>query len=164
MSVGDHSVSKTLRLRLHEKGGKPHEVPSHPNLEVHLNGWTRATGTGAEKKKLLFLSVHKGDDLTGNAMSRFAIFQLIKRRSDGAGLPYSHLLPHVSSHRHYDVLLNGGALERSQTIANHENRSERPSSMIAVEKNYRSKWWKRSKSEVSETESVALKARAANGQ
>ena len=70
-------------------GYKPHEVPSHPSLEVHLNGWIRATETGAEKKKALFLSVHKGDDLTGNAMSRFEIFQMIKRRSDGPGLPYS---------------------------------------------------------------------------
>jgi integrase len=33
--------------------------------------------------------VHKGDNLTGNAISRFDIFQMIKRRAKEAGLPYS---------------------------------------------------------------------------
>ena len=51
-------------------------MPCHPSLEVHLDDWIKATGIVAEKKKPLFRSVHKGDKLTGNAMSRVDIFQM----------------------------------------------------------------------------------------
>ena len=38
MRVGDYFPHrKRWWLRLHEKGGKRHEVPCHPSLEVHLN-------------------------------------------------------------------------------------------------------------------------------
>jgi integrase/recombinase XerD len=93
-------------LRLHEKGGRRHEVPCHPSLEVHLDDWIKATGIVAEKTKPLFRCVHKGDNLTCKAMSRFDIVQRIKRRAKEAGLPYS-----TCCH----------TLEYAQTIANHES-------------------------------------------
>jgi len=38
MRVGDYfQHRKGLWLRLHEKGGKRHEVPCHPSLEGYLN-------------------------------------------------------------------------------------------------------------------------------
>ena len=76
MRVGHYfQHRKRWWLRLHEKGGKRYEVPCHPSLEVHLNDWIEATGIAGEKQKPLFRCVHKGDNLTGNAMIRFDIFQ-----------------------------------------------------------------------------------------
>jgi site-specific recombinase XerD len=40
---------KRLWLRLHEKGGKRHEVPCHPSLEEFLNVWVAAAGIGRDK-------------------------------------------------------------------------------------------------------------------
>jgi hypothetical protein len=45
----------------------------------------------------------QGDKLTGNAMSRFDIFQMIKRRAKEAGTALLHLLPHIQSHWYHDV-------------------------------------------------------------
>jgi integrase/recombinase XerD len=45
MRVGDFfQHRKRLWLRLHEKGGKPHEVPCHPSLESYLNAYIRGAG------------------------------------------------------------------------------------------------------------------------
>ncbi len=42
MRVGDYfQHRKRLWLRLHEKGGKRHEVPCHPSLEGYLDSYTR---------------------------------------------------------------------------------------------------------------------------
>jgi integrase len=90
MRVGDYfDHRKRLWLRLHEKGGKRHEVPCHPNLEEYLNAWIAAAGIGRDKKGPLFRSMGKGDRLGDKAMSRFDVFQMIKRRAKEAGLPYS---------------------------------------------------------------------------
>ena len=37
----------------------------------------------------LFRSMHKGDQLTDNAMGRFNVLHMIKRRAQAATLPYS---------------------------------------------------------------------------
>src|ERR1700687_6108020 len=49
---------KRLWLRLHEKGGKRHEVPCHPELERYLAAWIKAAGT-RDKKGSLFWSLGK---------------------------------------------------------------------------------------------------------
>jgi hypothetical protein len=53
---------KQLWLRLHEKGGKRHEVPCHPELEAYLTVWTKAAGIGRDKKEPLFRSIGKASD------------------------------------------------------------------------------------------------------
>jgi integrase/recombinase XerD len=122
LRVGDYFQHRERWwLRLHEKGGKRHEVPCHPSLEVHLDDWIKATGIAPEKKKPLFRCVHKGDNLTPNAMSRFDIFQMIKRRAKEAGLPYSTCCHTFRATGITTYLLNGGTLEHAQTIANHES-------------------------------------------
>jgi len=56
-------------LRLHEKGGKRHEVPCHHSLDEYLEAWIAAAGIGDDKKGPLFRSFKKGDKLTGNLLS-----------------------------------------------------------------------------------------------
>jgi integrase/recombinase XerC len=55
---------KQLWLRLHEKDGKRHEVPCHPELEAYLAVWTKAAGIGRDKKVPLFRSIGKGERLS----------------------------------------------------------------------------------------------------
>ena len=75
-------------LRLHEKGGKRHEVPCHYALDQDLDAWIRAAGIGEDKKGPLFRSIRKGNKLTSNAMTRSDVLYMIKRRARDAALPY----------------------------------------------------------------------------
>lgn len=89
MTVGDlFQHRKQVWLRLHEKGGKRHEVPCHPELELYLTAWTPAAGLG-EKKSPVFRRVFKGERLGEKVMSRFDVLHMIKRRAQAAALPYS---------------------------------------------------------------------------
>ncbi len=122
MRVGDYfQHRKRLWLRLHEKGGKRHEVPCHPSLEEFLNIWVAAAGIGRDKKGPLFRSMGKGDRLGDKAMSRFDVLHMIKRRARAAGLPYSTCCHTFRATGITTYLENGGTLEHAQTIANHES-------------------------------------------
>src|SRR6266481_2921027 len=122
MRVGDYfQHRKRLWLRLHEKGGKRHEVPCHPSLEEFLNVWVAAAGIGRDKKGPLFRSMSKGDKLTDNPMPRFDVLHMIKRRAQAAGLPYSTCCHTFRATGITTYLENGGTLEHAQTIANHES-------------------------------------------
>src|SRR6266849_1352570 len=122
MKAGDYfQHRKRLWLRLHEKGGKRHEVPCHPSLEEFLNVWVAAAGIGRDKKGPLFRSMGKGDRLGDKAMSRFDVLHMIKRRARAAGLPYSTCCHTFRATGITTYLENGGTLEHAQTIANHES-------------------------------------------
>jgi integrase/recombinase XerD len=122
MKVGDvFEHRKRCWLRLHEKGGKRHEVPCHPQLEEYLKLWITAACVGRDKKAALFRSVGKGDRLGEKAMSRFDVSHMIKRRARAAALPYSTCCHTFRATGITAYLENGGTLEHAQTIANHES-------------------------------------------
>ena len=51
MRVGDFfQHRKRLWLRLHEKGGKRHEVPCHPTLEGYLDAYIKAADIAGDKR------------------------------------------------------------------------------------------------------------------
>jgi integrase len=51
MKVEDYyTEGRRAWFRLHEKGGKRHEVPAHHNAEDYLDAYIVAAGIGAEKK------------------------------------------------------------------------------------------------------------------
>ena len=55
MRVQDYyPAGKRWWVRLHEKGGKHHEMPAHHKLEQFLDEYVRAAGIGEEKKGWLF--------------------------------------------------------------------------------------------------------------
>ncbi len=74
-------------LRLHEKGGKRHEVPCHHALDEDLDAWIRSPGIGEDKKGPLFRSIRKGNKLTSNAMTRSDALYTTRRRARDAALP-----------------------------------------------------------------------------
>ena len=98
-------------LRLHEKGGKRHEVPCHHSLDEYLDAWIAAAGIGSDKKGPLFRSFTKGDSLTGNSMIRSDLLYMIKRRANGAALPYSTCCHTFRATGITAYLQNGGTLD-----------------------------------------------------
>jgi site-specific recombinase XerD len=122
MRVGDYfQHRKRLWLRLHEKGGKRHEVPCHPSLEGDLDAWLNVAGIAGDKQGRLFRNIHKGGKLTNNSMGRFDVLHMIKRRAKAAALPYSTCCHTFRATGITTYLQNGGTLEHAQTIANHES-------------------------------------------
>jgi integrase/recombinase XerD len=105
-------------LRLHEKGGKRHEVPCHHSLDEYLDAWIAAAGIGGDKKGPLFRTFKRGDKLTNNSMIRSDVLYMIKRRAKGAGLPYSTYCHTFRATGITAYLQNGGTLEHAQHASN----------------------------------------------
>jgi integrase/recombinase XerD len=101
-------------LRLHEKGGKPHEVPCHHLLDEYLDAWIRAGGIGDDKKGPLFPSIARATKITGNPMTRSDVLYTIKRRERDAALPYSVCCHSFRATGITAYLQNGGTLEHAQ--------------------------------------------------
>lgn len=122
MKVEDfYAEGKRWWLRLHEKGGKRHEVPAHHNADEYLDAYLKASGTSTDKKAPLFRSVDRSGRLTDRGLTRNDALRMIKRRVRVAGLSSK-----VSCHSFRATgitayLENGGTIENAQTIAAHES-------------------------------------------
>jgi integrase len=122
MNVEDYyPQGRRMWFRLHEKGGKRHEVPAHHNAEEYLDVYLEAAGITGEKKSPLFRTVSRRRELTQNRMHRIDVLRMIKRRGRRAGLP-----EHISCHTFRATgitayLDNNGSLEHAQRIAAHES-------------------------------------------
>jgi integrase/recombinase XerD len=122
MRVDDYfEHGKRAWLRLHEKGGKRHEVPCHHNLTEYLDAWIEPAKIGDDKKGPLFRAIRKGNRLTENPMAREDVLAMIKRRAAGAALPYSTCCHTFRATGITTYLQNGGTLEHAQQIAAHES-------------------------------------------
>jgi integrase len=139
LRVGDYFESeKRGWLRLHEKGGKRHEVPCHHSLAKYLDSWIAAAGIGSDKKGWLFRSIRKGNNLTINRMDTNDVLRMIKRRAKAASLPYSTCCHTFRATGITTYLKNGGTLEHAQQIAAHESPRttklyDRTSDQVSVE-------------------------------
>jgi site-specific recombinase XerD len=122
MRVEDYYENgKRSWIRLHEKGGKRHEVPAHHNAEAYLDAYLAAVGIRGEKKSSLFRSVDKQKQITANAMTRTDVLRMVKRRAQGAGLPSSTCCHTFRATGITAYLENGGTIENAQAIAAHES-------------------------------------------
>jgi site-specific recombinase XerD len=122
MRVEDYYQNgKRWWFRLHEKGGKLHDVPAHHNAEAYMDAYLDAAGIRDEKKGPLFRSVDKRRMLTLKPIARRDVLKMIKRRVLAAGLPYSTSCHTFRATGITEYLKNGGTLEKAQTIANHES-------------------------------------------
>jgi integrase len=110
-------------IRLHEKGGKFHEVPAHHNAIQYLDLYIATAGIGEEKKGPLFRSgVGKTRMLSATAMSRMDILRMVKRRALTAGIGAERICCHTFRATGITAYLkNGGTLEHAQAIAAHES-------------------------------------------
>ena len=106
-------------LRLHEKGGKRHDVPAHHRAEEALEAYLAAAGGIEDVKAPLFQSVDRAGRLSGRPLGRRAVLAMIKRRASAAGLPASTCCHTFRATGITAYLSNGGTLEHAQRIAGH---------------------------------------------
>jgi site-specific recombinase XerD len=122
MRVEDYYENgKRSWIRLHEKGGKRHELPAHHNAEAYLDAYLAGVGIRDEKKSPLFRSVDKQRKITANPMTRTDVLRMVKRRALGAGLPSSTCCHTFRATGITAYLENGGTIENAQAIAAHES-------------------------------------------
>ena len=106
-------------LRLHEKGGKRHDVPAHHRAAAALDDYVEAAGLEEPKAALFQTLDPAGRRLTGRALDRRLVLAMIKRRASAAGLPPSTCCHTFRATGITAYLSNGGTLERAQQIAGH---------------------------------------------
>ena len=119
MRRGDYfSQGRRGWLRLHEKGGKRHDVPAHHLAEGYLDAYLDA-GAVHDVTAPLFQSVDRARQLTGRSLARREVLALIKRRAAAADLPPGTCCHTFRATGITAYLSNGGTLERAQQIAAH---------------------------------------------
>ncbi len=122
MDVGDYfQKGRRKWLRLHEKGGKYHEMPAHHNIEDYVSDYLDEAGITNEKKKPLFRTLNRKRQLSETRINRIDVFQMIRRRARQAGLP-ENICCHTFRGTGITVYLqNGGSLEVAQQMAAHSS-------------------------------------------
>ena len=123
MRVEDYYQNgKRWWLRLHEKGGKFHEMPAHHNAESYLDAYLEVVGIAAEGKTPLFRSAAgRAGTLTERPLNRRNALHMVKRRAVAADLSgrtcnHSFRATGITAY-----LENGGTIEKAQQIAAHES-------------------------------------------
>ena len=123
MNVGDYyPQGKRWWVRLHEKGGKQHEMPAHHLLETYMDEYLAETGIADDKVSPLFrTAAGKTSTLTDRRMTRTDALRMIWRRAAAAGIA-TELGCHSFRATGITVYLqNGGLLEHAQQMAAHES-------------------------------------------
>jgi site-specific recombinase XerD len=124
MNVDDYyPQGKRWWVRLHEKGGKQHEMPAHHLLEHYLDAYVTAAGLAAEKNAPLFRTLGRRGrkQLTGERMTRQDAWRMIVRRARNAGLLTRLGCQSFRATGITVYLLNGGLLEYAQQMAAHQS-------------------------------------------
>ncbi len=109
-------------VRLHEKGGKRHEMPCHHNLERYLQAYIEGAGLAGEDKAYLFRTARgRTGRLSSEPMSQSDAYRMITRRARAAGI-----WTRIGNHSFRatgitEYLKNGGKLEIAQAMAAHES-------------------------------------------
>jgi site-specific recombinase XerD len=123
MKVGDYyPQGKRWWLRLHEKGGKIHDMPAHHKLEEYLDKYIEAAGLENQKNTPLFRSaVGRTKTLSVKKMTRFAALKMVQRRAKQVGLETAVCCHSFRATGITNYLEHGGTLEKAQVMAAHES-------------------------------------------
>ncbi|MGK7906915.1 MAG: tyrosine-type recombinase/integrase [Synechococcus sp.] len=123
LKVGDYfPKGKRYWLKLHEKGGKYHEVPCHHTVEQFLDIYIGEGGLGDEKETPLFrTSPARTRKLTDRGLQRQEAWAMIKRRALAAGVNTETCNHTFRASGITNFLRNGGSRDNAQKIAAHED-------------------------------------------
>jgi integrase/recombinase XerD len=122
MKVEDYYVEgRKAWFRLHEKGGKRHEVPAHHNAADYVDAYIAAAGIAAEKNSSPFRSIDRHRTLTSRPIDARNALDMIKRRAKAIGLPETICCHTFRATSITAYLEEGGTIEHAQRIANHES-------------------------------------------
>lgn len=121
MKVEDvFTQNRRLWVRLHEKGGKHHAMPTHHNLEQALVAYFEGNGSENRPKDPLFRTIGRGTgQLTRTSLPQANAHAMIRRRALAAGIKtrignHSFRATGITAY-----LKNGGTLEKAAAMANH---------------------------------------------
>lgn len=123
MRVEDYyPEGKRWWLRLHEKGGKRHEMPAHHKLEAYLDEYISAAGLrDAAKSPLFRTAIGRTGELSTEQMHRVDAYRMIRRRATTAGVRAKigcHTFRATGITAYLD---GGGTLENAQVMAAHDS-------------------------------------------
>jgi integrase/recombinase XerD len=109
-------------VRLHEKGGKEHEMPTHHNLDRYLEEYIAAADIAEDRKGPLFrTSKGRGGELADRPMLQSDVWRMIRRRAAQAGIETEIGCHTFRATGITAYLKNGGKLEIAQQMAAHES-------------------------------------------
>lgn len=123
MSVDDYyQLGKRSWIRLHEKGGKFHEVPAHHKAQEFLDSYIAKADIEEDASSPLFRSAAgRSGLLTMLPMTRRDALRMVKRRIAAAGLSKRTCCHSFRATGITAYLENGGTIEKAQAIAGHES-------------------------------------------
>ena len=109
-------------VRLHEKGGKEHEMPTHHNLDRYLEEYIAAAGIGEDRKGSLFRTTRgRSGELTANPLLQSDIWRMIRRRAITAGIKTEIGCHTFRATGITPYLKNGVRLEMARQMPAHES-------------------------------------------
>jgi len=122
MNVADYfPKGKRWYFRLHEKGGKYHEMPAHHKAEEYLDAYISAAQITNMGKTPLFRTLDRSREITNNRITQPDVFRMIRRRAKHAGIEGS-IGCHTFRGTGITIYLeNGGSLEMAQQMAAHSS-------------------------------------------
>jgi site-specific recombinase XerD len=123
MDVGDYyPQGKRWWFRLHEKGGKHHEMPAHHKAEEFIDAYLDAADFWEKKHEPIFrAAIGKTKKLGPKRMSRHAALKMIQRRAKNAGILTPICCHSFRATGITNYLEHGGTLEKAQAMAAHES-------------------------------------------
>jgi site-specific recombinase XerD len=123
MDVKDYYINGTRRwIRLHEKGGKEHEMPAHHKLEEYMGAYLTGAAIGEAKDTPLFRTTRgRSKKLTGNRLHRTNAWQMVRRRARHAGIDIPIGCHTFRATGITNFIQNGGELKEAQKMAAHES-------------------------------------------
>jgi hypothetical protein len=140
MQVEDvFTQNRRLWVRLRDKGGKPHAMPCHHNLETYLTAYTHGAGLAEDPKTPLFRTIGRGTALlTRTPLPQANAHAMIGRRAATAGISTrlgNHSFRAIGSTAYPK---NGATLEKAARMANHAGtrttqRNDRPRDELSLD-------------------------------
>jgi len=125
MNVKDvFQKQEALWVRLHEKGGKHHEMPCQHNLKDWLREYIEAAGIGEDKDRPLFRTVDRKTRRLGSTrLDRQRAWAMVKRWAKKAGVETTGICNHTFRGTGITAYLQNpeAKLEHAQQMAAHSD-------------------------------------------